>query len=44
MYRFVPGIQIFKNGQEVANQRGWPGEAKLREMLIEHGAALEKKQ
>ena len=34
----MPTFKVFKNGTEVENQRGWPGEAKLKELLEKHGA------
>jgi thioredoxin 1 len=40
----MPTFKIFKNGAEVDSQRGWPGEAKLRELLVKHGAQLAKKE
>jgi thioredoxin-like negative regulator of GroEL len=38
----MPTFKIFKGGKEVDAQRGFPGEAKLREMLLSHGAKLAK--
>ena len=32
--------QVFKAKAEVENQQGWPGEAKIKEMLTKHGAKL----
>ena len=36
-------LQFFKNGKEVHAQQGWCGEAKMRELLIQHGATPAKK-
>ena len=34
----MPTFKLFKGGVEVESQRGWPGEAALKQMLIKHGA------
>jgi len=38
--RAMPTFKIFKNKQEAEVQQGWPGEAKLKQMLLSHGASL----
>ena len=35
-------FKIFKDGKEVEAQRGWPGEDKIRQLLLAQGGALAK--
>jgi hypothetical protein len=37
-------MQFFKNGSEVHEQKGWCGEEKMRNLLIQHGAKTAKKE
>ena len=34
----MPTFKVFKGGAEVESQQGWPGEAKIRELLVKQGA------
>ena len=36
----MPTFKVFKGGKEVAVQQGWPGEAKIKELLLSHGAKV----
>ena len=38
--RREPRTVWFKGGKEVAVQQGWPGEAKIKELLLSHGAKV----
>jgi thioredoxin 1 len=38
----MPTFKFFKNKQEVETHQGWPGEAKIKEILLSHGAVLEE--
>ena len=39
----MPTFKVFKGGAEAQTQQGWPGEDKLRQMLVSHGAKLATK-
>lgn len=39
----MPTFKVFKDKAEVAVQQGWPGEAKISELLKQHGATEAKK-
>ena len=36
----MPTFKVFEGGKEVAVQQGWPGEAKIKELLLNHGAKV----
>ncbi|KAL1503049.1 hypothetical protein AB1Y20_011116 [Prymnesium parvum] len=42
--RSMPTFKIFKQKKEVESVSGFPGEARLQEMLVKHGAQLTKKK
>lgn len=38
----MPTFKVFKNKVEVETQQGWPGEAKIKQMMLSHGAVVAK--
>ena len=38
----MPTFKVFKAKAEVENQRGWPGEGAIKQLLEKHGAVLGK--
>ena len=36
----MPTFKVFKGKKEVEVQQGWPGEAKIKELLLSHGAKV----